>query len=146
MIYTIHGDPIALARAVIGGRFKKHLYNSQLNAQLITGITLKNQHGDLPTFDGPLKLQVIYYIQIPPRNGRKKQPLDYHESPPDNSNLVKFLEDVCQKAGIIKNDCRIAWLDSVKVWDYNPRLEFTLVELPRKHNKKIAECNCGKKI
>lgn len=130
ILYIINGDPVALARAKIGGRYaKRHMYDSQSTQKLVTGITLRNQHGDLPPYQGPLYLNVTFYIAIPPKNIRKFKPLQYHSSPSDLDNLIKYICDTCQSVDIFKNDCQIAKIDAVKYYDWQPRTEFYIKEL-----------------
>lgn len=128
--YILQGDPVALARGKIGGRYaKRHIYDSQTSLKLVTGLSLKSQHGDLPPYNGPLFLHADFFMPIPPKNLRKLKPLQYHSSPSDLSNLLKWIEDLCQSVNIFKNDCQIAQIEAVKYYDYQSRTEFYIKEL-----------------
>ena len=52
----------------------------------------------------------------------------YHTFIPDLSNMIKYVEDTAQ--GILyKNDSIISSITAKKVYDLNPRTEFTLKTL-----------------
>ena len=122
--YTIEGDPIALARA----RFGEHrVYDSQKQLKLIAGINLANQHEGKPVFLGPVRLDVIFYLQLPKRFA-SHLPGSYHIYRPDLSNLIKFTEDVATSI-IYHDDCIIAEIFSRKLYDKHPRTEFTISTL-----------------
>jgi Holliday junction resolvase RusA-like endonuclease len=125
--YTIPGNPIALARA----RYSEHrVYDSQKQLKLIIGIQLVNQHNNKPPFSGPISLNVRFYLPLPKRYSTTL-PGSYHLYRPDLSNLIKLVEDVA--TGIIyKDDCIIAQIQSIKLYDRNPRTELTITTLPGK--------------
>jgi len=128
--YILLGDPVALARGKIGGRYaKKHIYDSQAALKLVAGVSLRNQHGDLPTFQGPLLLHAIFFMPIPAKNIRKLKPLQYHASPCDLDNMIKYICDLSQSIELFKNDCQIAQIQAVKYYDHRSRTEFYFKEL-----------------
>jgi len=125
--YVIHGDPIPLARARYGQR---KVWDSQKSLKLIAGIDLKNQHEKLPFFQGPLFLTVIFFMEIPKCRYKQRLAGRPHYYKPDLSNLIKFAEDIA--TGIIyHDDALIAHIDAIKIYDLNPRTEFTLEEMTR---------------
>lgn len=130
IIYVLNHDPIPLARGRIGGRYaKKHVYDSQTNQKLITGISISSQHGDREPYQGALELNVTFFISIPAKNMKKLNAHQYHMSPPDLTNLCKYIEDTCQDVGLFKNDCQIARIVAEKKYDFTPRTEFWFGQL-----------------
>lgn len=124
MTYTLHGDPIALARARFGNA---KVYDSQKQHKLICGLELRRQHGDFPLFTGPLQLTITFYMGIPQK--RKKLCGCYHACRPDTSNLIKFIEDVASNGILYKDDALIAVIQAQKVYSDEPRTEFTITAL-----------------
>jgi len=124
MKYVIMGDPTPLARARHG---KGRTWDSQKQLKLVWGIHLKGQHQDKPLLFGPLLLDITFYMKQPKtkKNKEDKESGDYHKIKPDLSNLVKFIEDVATNI-LYKDDCLIAKIIATKVYDENPRTEFTL--------------------
>ena len=127
-VYTLPGDPIPLARARVG---KRSVWDSQKQLKLIAGLAVVNQHGSLPIYDKALKLDVTFYMGFPLRMNKKTKASKMgtnHVYKPDVSNLLKFVEDVC--TGIVyKDDSLISIVVAHKIYDDNPRTEFTITEL-----------------
>lgn len=130
--YVLNGDPVALAR----GRFSsinRKVFDSQKQLKLILGINLKNQHDDEPMFTGPLKMDFKFFFQPSSSwtKNKTKQMLDYSWMiyKPDTTNLVKLIEDVCQQAGLFKDDCLVCCVSAEKRWDIKPRTEIIITEL-----------------
>ena len=124
MKYVIKGDPIAWARAGLHG---KRVYDTQKHQKLVAGITLRDQHQGRPMYQGPLSLDVTFYLKIPQRRNDNwdNKP---HYSPPDFSNLLKFIEDI--GTGLLYEDDRlISHVSGKKVYGIEPRTEFTIMEL-----------------
>ena len=125
MKYILDGDPVAWARAGInGGR----LYDTQKHLKLIMGLNIRNQHGDRPFFEGPLILEVTFFMPIPKRVKNRSllegQPT---KSKPDCSNLVKLIEDSC--IGLLyKDDAIIYKIVAQRVYGQRPRTEFIFRE------------------
>ncbi len=118
-IYTINGDPIALAR----GRYVNgHVYDSQKTLKLINGITLQGQHGDRPFYEGPLHLVVTFYMSIFPRSKRQYH---HHIFRPDLDNMIKWICDVSNTI-LFADDCIVAKITATKIYDSDPRTEFYL--------------------
>jgi len=132
MIYVIPGKPTAWVRAV-PSRKQGLMFDSQKNKKLLDGIAIKQQHGNRPMLEGPLYLDVMFYMAIPESFSSKKQAQlegQYHFKKPDIDNLEKYLCDmltVTQK--IFHDDCLIAKVSKSKVYDINPRTEFTVTKI-----------------
>ncbi len=122
--YVIHGEPVPLARARFGdGR----VYDSQKNLKLITTITLQSQHDDAPFFEGPISLNLSFYLPI---ISAKKIKLNCkpHTQAPDLDNLIKYIADVA--SGILyKDDRTICSIVARKYYSTNPRTEIILREI-----------------
>jgi Holliday junction resolvase RusA-like endonuclease len=124
MKYIIEGDPVALARPRMSGRA---VYDSQKQLKLVAGLALRSQHGDKPFYEGPLHMDVQFYLKI---SQRRKDSLENqpHRSKPDLSNLLKFLEDI--GTGILyHDDMMISEVVCGKYYSDIPRTEFTIREL-----------------
>lgn len=124
MHYTLLGDPIPLARTRLG---RKHVWDSQKELKLITGINLVRQHDDQPLFAGPLHLDIIFFMHIPaktkePHNGK------HHVFTPDLDNMIKWICDISISI-LFADDSIIASINAEKIYDKIPRTEFTLREL-----------------
>ncbi len=125
LTYVIQGDPIALNRARVGRNTCK-MFDPQKQIKLLIGIELQRQHGERPLYTGPLKFDITFFMRL--SNQLKKKPPYYHIFKPDSSNMIKMYEDVC--TGILyHDDCLIAAISAQKVYDLNPRVEFTITEL-----------------
>jgi len=128
--YVIHGDPIALARARLSrGRF----YDSQKHLKLIWGIAVSKQHNYEHFFEGPVFMDVIFYMPIAKNISLKRKTALYDQwfiSRPDNTNLTKFVEDAIETIAY-KDDCIIVKHSIEKVYDdgNGPRTEFILQEI-----------------
>jgi len=127
-VYTINGNPIPLARARL---FKQKVYDPQRNKKLVASIDVVSQHDDEPLLTGPLHLDVTFYMKYPSSIAKSRQ-LTYqgkpHQTIPDLSNLIKFIEDICSNDVVYHDDCIISSITSKKVYDANPRTEFYFTE------------------
>lgn len=134
--YIITGDPIPLARPRIGGEGRK-VYDSQKLIKLSIIHHLREQHNNRPLYTGPCHLEAIFYMKIPKNSPAKRTAMigKYHIFKPDADNLVKFIADLaCMKTindedVLLKDDCIIASISAKKIYDLNPRTEFTITEL-----------------
>lgn len=126
MKYILEGDPIAWARAGLHG---KKFYDTQKHLKLVMGINIRNQHSDRPFYEGPLILNVQFFMKMP---ARVKDKLSWEGKPtkskPDLSNLIKLIEDTA--TGILYNDdCLIYKINAERVYGQKPRTEFTIREV-----------------
>jgi Holliday junction resolvase RusA-like endonuclease len=119
--YVITGDPIPLAR-VHYSRHTSKRFDSQKQMKLIHGISLRSQHNEQKLYTGPLHLNVTFNMRIYPNSERKYH---HHVYKPDLDNMIKWICDIAN--GILyDDDCIISCISARKVYDENPRTEFTL--------------------
>lgn len=129
-IYVIPGNPTPLARARFSFRNNTpRVYDSQKDLKLVTGIHIRNQHGDLPPYQGPLILHATFYFPIPLKYKNKIYAGHPYKSVPDLSNLVKYVEDLCQDVNLFKNDAQITDIIAKKQYDNDTRTEFYFQEI-----------------
>lgn len=135
MIYTIPGEPQALARPRFSPRSRR-VYNPMRNHMLVLSITLQSQHNNNPIFEGPIHLDVIFYMPYPSKLTKAQQKHiegSYHFTRSDLDNMIKFVADVCN--GIMyKDDAIIASISAKKVYSDNPRTEFSFQSLLESNN------------
>lgn len=139
LIYIIEGDPVAWARAV-PSRKTGRMWDSQKQTKLYFQLLISRIHGTRPLYDGPLHLDITYYLPIPPSLHKKADKLEgsWHFFRPDKSNLLKLIEDAA--TGILyKDDCLICSETSYKKYSKNPRTEFIIRELHDKDSKSKKE-------
>lgn len=128
-VYTLAGQPTPWMRA---GKCGKRHYDQQKHTKLVKGIELRDQHGALPTFTGPLRLVAVFYFPMPEKmSAIKKDQLrgKPHGNKPDVDNLEKFILDLAKDCRIIRDDCIVASVTKDKVYGDIPRTEFVLMEL-----------------
>lgn len=122
--YVVGGNPTPLARARHGN---KRCWDEQKSLKLVFGIHLRDQHEGSLFFEGPIHVDVSFFMPLP-KSRTKKEPDTPHHIKPDLSNLVKFVEDV--GSGILyKDDSIIASMNARKQYSENPRTEITIVQL-----------------
>lgn len=129
MKYVIPGDPIPLARARYSSA-TRHFYDIQRSQKELYAAILKTIHRNKNTHTGPIKLNITFFMGLPHTKSLRAKRLKekFHTGRPDLSNLIKFLEDAAQ--GILfADDCIIAQISAVKIYDEEPRTEFTIEEL-----------------
>jgi len=123
MPYLIPGRPVPLQRAR-HNQYSSRPWDPQkaLKQQLSHLIALQNKLKIM--YQGPLRLEIIFYF---PRS-RETRKETWHHMRPDTTNLIKLIEDVCNKL-LYEDDCQIAWIDARKMYSSKPRVEFDLHEL-----------------
>jgi len=130
MDYILIGDPKAWASPRFG---RGRVYDELAKLKLVLGLNLRNQHGNLPPFMGPLELQVTFYVAIPQRMSKKKRDKIVNSPAavkPDTDNMVKLLGDLGQRAGLYYNDLQICRIFAQKLYtDLEARTEFSLLEI-----------------
>lgn len=130
MHYILPGDPTPLARVRVNHATHK-FYDGQSHIKLVTSITLQQQHAEQPKFTGPISLAVTFFMPIPTSaSGVKKKSLmgKPHCSKSDLDNLIKYILD-CGNKILYQDDAIVAIIEARKVYDANPRTEFTLTEI-----------------
>lgn len=139
-VYVIPGNPVSLKRPRFSSATRR-MYNPQRNQMLIMSIGLQSQHDDDPLFEGPLHMDITFYMPIPQSKNKKEQQRlqsTYHVARLDLDNLIKMCCDL--GSGIIyKDDALIASISAKKVYDINPRTEFSIqpIKSGEKHGKKV---------
>lgn len=123
MKYVLSGIPIPLKRPRFG---QGHAYDSQKDEKSRAQYELMMQRRAYYE-KVPLKLAVTFFMKKPKRPF-KNRPIE-HYTKPDLSNLIKYVEDVCISI-LYHDDCLIACIDAKKIYDDEPRTEFTLEPLP----------------
>jgi Holliday junction resolvase RusA-like endonuclease len=130
IIYILKGDPAPLARPRFSGR---HVWDSQQQQKIVAGLDIRYQHGLLPKFKGPVHLDMLFFMQIPKAKSRRKQDMlegKFHYYRPDLDNLIKYIADV--STGVLfDDDCIISLITCKKLYDKNPRTEFSVMELEK---------------
>lgn len=58
----------------------------------------------------------------------KLSPGNWHKVRPDIDNMCKYILDIAQPV-LFSNDCAVSKLTAKKVYDINPRTEFTVMVL-----------------
>lgn len=125
--FVIPGKPIPLARARHNGSV---IYDKQKHEKQIYRYQLLAQR-KLPMFTGPLILTITFYMTIPMSWSIKKKTMmkgQLHDKKPDYSNLLKFMED-CGTGILYEDDSKIAVVIGKKIYDTEPRTEFTITEV-----------------
>ncbi len=128
--YVVYGDPIALARA---RHSRGRVYDAQKHIKLVWGINIQRQHNNERPFEGPVFMDVIFYMPIPSTASQKKKDSlkdQWHILRPDSDNLLKFVCDVATSI-CYHDDCIIAKQSIEKVYDDGggPRTEFIFSEI-----------------
>lgn len=121
--YCIDLPPIPWQRTRLNGH---RFYDGQAHDKVVCGISLSKQHDNDIFFDGPVHLDVIFYM--PYSTNKKKNNEVYHIVRADLDNLIKFLLD-CAHDILFKDDKIVCSISAKKIYDTHPRTEFTLTEL-----------------
>lgn len=124
--YTINIKPITWARA---GKNKTHYYDTQVAEKLAYGLSIARIHNEDPLFEGPLCLDMIFYMKQP-KLIRNRKESDWHWTTSDKDNLIKILKDSITQTGIVWHDDRQCSKGSWQaIYDKNPRVYFKITEL-----------------
>jgi len=128
--YVIENEPIAWKR--VAPRYSaRSMYDTQKPIKMVLGAQIQEQHAGKPLYKGPLELTITFYMKLPQINLPKKEKLlseKWHSIKPDSSNMLKLIEDIC-KSVLFHDDAQIAVHHIFKMYDTNPRTEFTIREL-----------------
>lgn len=126
--YIIPGNPIPLARPRFG---KGTVFDSQSTIKQHCAEHVRDQHGKLPFLVGPIHADIIFFMEISATASKKRRDKlrgSHHIYKPDFSNMLKFIEDVCQ--GIVYgDDCIIASICGSKIYDDEPRTQIIFSEI-----------------
>lgn len=126
--YILRGNPTPLQRPKLTSFPYPHAYDPQKQAKAESQIDLRLQHGYSKLTEGPITLEVTFFMPIPASTPKKKKELllgQPHVKKPDLSNMIKYLEDVSQ--GILfRDDAIIDKIIARKLYSDIPRTEFTI--------------------
>jgi Holliday junction resolvase RusA-like endonuclease len=103
-------------------------------------LQLKSQHQYISPFDGPLQLDITFFMFTPNRLSKKKHFTGGgpQSTKPDIDNLLKMLLD-CANGVIIKDDALVATVIARKIYSACPRTEFSITRLePNGCDGKVA--------
>lgn len=128
--YTISGAPIPLARPRFSGTV---VYDPQKSLRFAKAIELKAQHNHTWQFEGPLHMELIFYMPIAKslsKIRRTQTNHKVHSKKPDLSNLIKFVEDVATDI-LFTDDSLIASIRAFKLYSNDPRTELSLYEIDK---------------
>lgn len=122
--YIIMGNPIPLARHRHGGG---KTWDPQKQKKLGWSLQLLDEHLNRPFFEGPLHIDLIFYMPKPQTSEKQKALMEDkpHQIKPDIDNLVKFVFDCCNNV-IFKDDACIASVTAKKRYSNTPR---TLIQV-----------------
>lgn len=119
--YVINMPPVAWQRPRLNRQTR--FFDNQAKTKLVVGISLDLQHNKEPLFNGPIDIELYFYFKPP----KTKKPTTHHVKP-DVDNLVKFILDTIKDV-LISDDKIICSIHAHKLYDQNPRTEFTITEV-----------------
>lgn len=122
--YILLGDPLPLNRARVNWNTRS-VFDSQKKEKLKARITLEGQREDKPILEGPLKVNVVFYLSIAKKRERFIKEDTPHAQKPDLDNLIKYISDVMNDI-IFKDDCLITDIAASKKYSKFPRTEITI--------------------
>ena len=123
--YVLMGDPTPLMRARLSG---KRVYDPQKNLKMKATIDLASQHDNASLLEGPLHLDVTFFMPVAKSMSEKRKQMlygQYHTFKSDLDNCIKYIGDICNGL-IYYDDCSIAKITAKKIYDAHSRTEFTI--------------------
>ena len=120
--YTVEGEPISVVTVLETD--SPQIWNTYKQLKFNYRQCIKNQHNYRQYMDGPIKLDIIFYMKFT-RNNPKK---GLHESLPPIVHLFNFV-DQALKGIAYRKDCTISKVSMTKIYDKKPRTEITLSRL-----------------
>ncbi len=125
-VYILLGEPVPLKRPRMSST---HVYNPQSIAMDNARVEIMSQLSrDYHRLEGPLTIEITYYMPIPARfKNAKKLPTIInkpHHCKPDIDNLCKWTLDAAHC--LYKDDAQIAVITARKIYSTEPRTEFTI--------------------
>jgi Holliday junction resolvase RusA-like endonuclease len=125
--YIILGDPIPLARARHGGG---KTWDPQKHLKLNWSLKLAEQHDDEPLFEGPLHLDVTFFMAKPKTSAKQTALMQDkpHYCKPDLDNMLKWVFD-CSNKILYHDDSCIASVHCDKRYSDIPRTSIKVSEI-----------------
>ena len=123
--FIIPLKPLAWKRAGLSG---KHFFDQQQQDKLAFGLYLKQQMNSTPPFNTICSVDMTFFVEIP-KSKPKRQSYYWAPCHSDLDNFVKFVLDTCVQSDILSDDHLVCALIAKKVYDVEPRTEFTITEL-----------------
>lgn len=122
--YRINVAPLTWSRALRKGSMS---YDNHTKDQVCFALYLAQQHNEEPMFEKPIHLDITFYMPIP-KSPNKKITSKYTTNSPSIDCLYKFFLDSLKDIVITDNRV-ICALSLKKVYDIEPRTEFTITEV-----------------
>jgi len=124
---TIPGKPIAKHRP----RFYRRgnyvgTYNDQQTEEGRWQLFAAGQVKQI--LDGPIKLEVMFYMPIPKSAPKRNRPI-WHTKKPDLDNLIKFVKD-CLNGIAWKDDSQVCSIAAEKMYNDEPQTVICIHEMP----------------
>lgn len=128
-VYVIKGDPIPMGLAK--SELVKHVWDIRKTRKEIVLMDLEMQHQSNPLLKGKLHLSATFFMphkRTAVKDKNQSKAGEYHYSKPRLSELIRFVEQI-SKGVIYAQDGSIGSISTKKVYDANPRIEFSFKEL-----------------
>lgn len=122
--YEIPVRPRAWSRPGLHG---KRFYDKQQHDKTSIKLYLAKYHKSSPLFEGPTKVEFMFYMPIP-KSIPKRELTYWHSKKPDIDNIEKLLLDA-GKGVVWIDDAIICWVEKKKIYDKNPRVIMIVTEL-----------------
>ena len=122
--YRIDITPIPWQRVARRGN---RCYDTQTKDNVCFALSLSQQHNDEPFFSNPIHLDVTFYMPIP-KLIKERPESPYHATVPYLDNLYRFMLNSIKDV-LIADERVICSLSLKKVYDKEPRTEFTITEV-----------------
>jgi Holliday junction resolvase RusA-like endonuclease len=102
-------------------------YDGHAKDQVNFALYVAQQHDDEEMFINPVHLDVTFFVPIP-KDCPKKLPSKYSVKNPTIDSLYKYFIDAIRDI-IVPNNTVICALSIKKMYDKDPRTEFTITEV-----------------
>jgi crossover junction endodeoxyribonuclease RusA len=124
--YVINHRPISWKAP---GRNGNNYFDKQTLLKTTYGLYIIKHHEQEPLFQGPLAIDIIYYVPIP-KSINKRNSSGFSSDAPDIDNMTALLFDSINKTNIVWHDDRqVAVVNKRKIYGKEPRIEFTISQL-----------------
>jgi len=145
IIYEVLGIPAPWQAPLKGkhGFYSRPVKNAPTKEQVIWQLKAQVNHEPM---SGPLYANITFYRPVPAStsNIKKKQMLNgliFPIGKPDRSNMLKFIEDCLENAGIISNDSIIIDGPTRKLYGEIPKTVIILLPISVLNDEKVYQNN-----